>query len=107
MYESIEAIVMGKLSIKVVLAGRNYPLTINEDEEEKVRGAVEMINTGIKKLQENYAVKDMQDLLAMTALQLATRESGSMSNTTASPVAEDMKEVLVSLQHLSEKIDAE
>ena len=70
---------MEKLSIKVVIAGRNYPLTIMQDEEEKVRNAVQLINTSIKNLQENYAVKDMQDLLAMTALQLAIKENGSIN----------------------------
>ena len=68
---------MGKTSIKVILAGRNYPLTINEGEEKVVQEAVDGINNSIKRLQENYAVKDMQDLLAMTALQLATRSNKS------------------------------
>lgn len=64
---------MSKLSIKVIVAGRSYPLTVNEGEEGKINAAAETINSSIKKLQDNYAVKDMQDLLAMTALQLATR----------------------------------
>lgn len=68
---------MAKLSLKVVVAGRTYPLTINEGEEAKVQKAAEDINRAIKMLQDNYAVKDMQDLLAMTALQLATRQSNS------------------------------
>ena len=94
---------MGKLSIKVVLAGRNYPLTINEDEEEKVRQAVNSINTSIKKLQENYAVKDMQDLLAMTALQLATK--GVQTTTDSSSSNEEMQGILERLQNLSELIE--
>ncbi len=71
---------MGKLSMKVVVAGRQYPLTVNEGEQEKVQQAAEDINKAIRLLQDNYAVKDMQDLLAMTALQLATR-SGSTVKT--------------------------
>lgn len=67
---------MGKLSIKVVVAGRTYPLTLNEGEETKVLKAAEDINKAIKVLQDNYAVKDMQDLLAMTALQLASKSTG-------------------------------
>ena len=70
---------MSKLALKVVVAGRTYPLTVNASEEGKVTKAAEDINKAIKMLQENYAVKDMQDLLAMTALQLATR-SGQPSN---------------------------
>lgn len=71
---------MGKLSIKVVVAGRTYPLTVNQGEEAKVNKAAEDINKAIKMLQDNYAVKDMQDLLAMTALQLATKPSNAVSS---------------------------
>lgn len=96
---------MGKSSIKVVLAGRTYPLTINEGEEEKVRSAVESINRNIKMLQDSYAVKDMQDLLAMTALQLATKEGASLQKSdVATP---SYKEVEEELQRLSSLINAE
>lgn len=95
---------MGKLSIKVVLAGRTYPLTINEGEEEKVRAAVDSINRNIKMLQDNYAVKDMQDLLAMTALQLATKEGASLQKNDVTP---SFKEVEEELQRLSSLISAE
>lgn len=97
---------MSKMSIKVVLAGRNYPLTINEGEEEIVREAVNGINTSIKKLQENYAVKDMQDLLAMTALKLATRSQSSERGVSAnSKPAVDENEVISALQNISKSLD--
>ena len=35
---------MAKLSIKVVVAGRNYPLTIDESEKESVERAAEDIS---------------------------------------------------------------
>ena len=66
---------MAKQSLKVVVAGRTYPLSVEENEEEKVKKAASDINKAVKMLQDNYAVKDMQDLLAMTALQLAVKES--------------------------------
>lgn len=70
---------MAKVSIKVVVAGRTYPLTVEESEQAAIIGASEDINRRIKVLQENYAVKDVQDLLAMTALQLsaAPKKTGS------------------------------
>ena len=61
-----------ELSIKVIIAGRTYPLTIDRDEEESIRQAVKVINESIKVLESNYAVKDKQDLLAMVALQMAS-----------------------------------
>lgn len=60
------------LSIKVTIAGRTYPLTIDRNEEEEIRKAADAINKNIKDLQSNYAVRDMQDLLAMTSLQFST-----------------------------------
>lgn len=64
---------MGNLSIKVVVAGRAYPLNVKEEEKESIEKAAESINKTVNFLKENYAVKDAQDLLAMTALQLATK----------------------------------
>jgi cell division protein ZapA (FtsZ GTPase activity inhibitor) len=64
---------MSELSIKVTIAGRVYPLTISSAEEELVRKASRQIDEQVKNLQQTYAVKDRQDLLAMVALQSATQ----------------------------------
>jgi cell division protein ZapA len=63
---------MSEKSIKVNIAGRIYPVTVKLAEEEQVRAAAKRVDDSVKNLLENYAVKDKQDLLAMTALQLAT-----------------------------------
>lgn len=68
---------MAKLSIKVVVAGRNYPLTVEESEKAAVEKAAEDINRRIQVLRDSYAVKDVQDLLAMTALQIAVKKHTS------------------------------
>ena len=70
---------MSELSIKVVIGGTTYPLTINRNEEERIRKSVSEIEKNIKNLKENYAVNDMQDLLAMTALEYAN-ESVTKNN---------------------------
>ena len=46
---------------------------------EKIRKAVSEIEKNVKDLKNNYAVVDMQDLLAMTALEYAT-DSVSKNN---------------------------
>ena len=74
---------MSDLSIKVTIAGRTYPLTIERDEEEKIRKAAVQINENVKNLQDNYAVKDMQDLLAMTALQFSTQQVNASNSVEA------------------------
>ena len=61
------------LKIKVNIADRVYPLTIRRSEEESVRAAAKSIDSTLKKYEEGYAVRDKQDLLAMCALQLASR----------------------------------
>lgn len=63
---------MSELSIKVSIAGRTYPLTIKREEEELIRKAAKEVDDNVRTLQQTYAVKDKQDLLAMAALQMAT-----------------------------------
>ncbi|WP_129717876.1 cell division protein ZapA [Pedobacter sp. SYP-B3415] len=63
---------MGEISIKITISDRIYPLKVNMEEEEIVRRAAKMINERIKEYQENYAVRDKQDLLSMAVLHYAT-----------------------------------
>ena len=92
---------MAKLSLKVVVAGRTYPLSVNENEQDKLLKAAEDINKAIKLLQDNYAVKDMQDLLAMTALQLASKDGSQ-----ASVAKVDYSGIEEKLKELSSDLDA-
>ena len=71
---------MSSLSIKVTIAGRTYPLTIDRNEEEVIRKAAAEINKNIDSLKSHYAVKDVQDLLAMTALQFATKNVENLNS---------------------------
>jgi cell division protein ZapA (FtsZ GTPase activity inhibitor) len=64
---------MEERSIRIELAGRAYPLTINPSEEENVRKAVEEINESIARLRSAYPLTDKQDLLAMAALEVTVR----------------------------------
>jgi len=63
---------MGEISIKITISDRIYPLKVNVEEEEIVRRAAKIINERIKEYQENYAVRDKQDLLSMAVLHYAT-----------------------------------
>jgi cell division protein ZapA len=65
---------VGKLKINIVIAGRTYPLSVNNTkEEEGMRKAATAINKLISMYEENYAVSDKQDVLAMCALQFASK----------------------------------
>ncbi|MCH2230913.1 MAG: cell division protein ZapA [Crocinitomicaceae bacterium] len=93
---------MAKLSLKVVVAGRTYPLSVEEHEEKKVVDAAKDINKAIKLLQDNYAVKDMQDLLAMTALQLATKNDNANSENKESL---NITQIEAELESISEDLE--
>ena len=62
-----------KLKIKISIADRVYPLTVETTQEEGLRTASKKIDVTIKKFEANYAVRDKQDVLAMCALQFASQ----------------------------------
>ena len=64
---------MGDLSIKLTIANRVYPLSIARKDEELVRKAAKMIEENVREHEQNYSVRDQQDLLAMTTLQFANQ----------------------------------
>jgi cell division protein ZapA (FtsZ GTPase activity inhibitor) len=65
---------VNKLKINIVIAGRTYPLSVNNTkEEEGMRKAATAINNLIAMYEQNYAVSDKQDVLAMSALQFASK----------------------------------
>jgi cell division protein ZapA len=62
-----------KLKIKISIADRVYPLNVDMSQEEGLRSASKKIDVMIKQFEENYAVRDKQDVLAMCALQFASQ----------------------------------
>lgn len=62
-----------ELSIKVNIADRYYPLKVTPEQEEIVRQAAKLINDKLKALQQEFDVRDKQDMLSMTVLELATQ----------------------------------
>ncbi|NCO62955.1 MAG: cell division protein ZapA [Flavobacteriales bacterium] len=62
-----------KLKIKLSIANRVYPLTIDASQEEGLRKAAKNIETMIKQFEQSYSVRDKQDVLAMCALQFASQ----------------------------------
>jgi len=97
---------MSKVSLKVIVAGRTYPLTVLETEVARVQAAADDINKAIKQLQDNFAVRDMQDLLAMTALQLSSKGGKTTPPPTASSPSVDFTETAQALKKLADELDA-
>lgn len=62
-----------KIKIRVTIANRVYPLNISSpNEEEGMRKAAKKINELVMRFEQDYAVSDKQDVLAMCALQFAS-----------------------------------
>ena len=95
---------MGKLKIKITIAGRVYPVSINSAiEEEGMRKAAKKINALVSSFEKNYAVSDKQDVLAMCALQFAAHsEINSIGEDTDSIEATKKLEAISNLldEHL-------
>ena len=98
---------MGKVSLKVTIAGRTYPLSINESEKDGVIAAVSDINSSIENLKKNYAVKDPQDLIAMTALQLVMKSDSNAKSVSVDKSSNSMDAIEKALADLSKKLDIE
>lgn len=88
-----------KLSIRVNVADRYYPLKIEREDEEKIRKAARMINEKVLQYKQRYSDKDVQDFLAMAGLQFVIKliEEEEKNNNDFLPGA---------LNELANKIDA-
>lgn len=86
-----------KLNIKISIADRVYPLTIESSQEEALRSASKKIDTMIKQFEQSYAVRDKQDVLAMCALQFASQTEQKQIDTSDEQV--NALKRLKSLEH--------
>lgn len=68
------------IKIKLTVADRVYPLTISPEQEASLRASARKIEAMTKQLEQNYAVRDKQDVLAMCALQYAAQLENQLEN---------------------------
>ncbi|EDM43048.1 hypothetical protein SCB49_12524 [unidentified eubacterium SCB49] len=88
------------LKIKISIADRVYPLTIDPSQEESLRKAAKKIETMIKRFEKSYAVRDKQDVLAMSALQFAAQvEQKQIDSSSDSQQLEERLKALNQLLH--------
>ena len=89
-----------KLKIKLSIANRVYPLTIEANQEEGLRKAAKNIDAMIKQFEQSYSVRDKQDVLAMCALQFASQvEQKSIDKESVSEHLEEKLSALNNLLH--------
>lgn len=90
-----------KLKIKISIADRVYPLTIDPRQEEGLRKAAKSIEILLKQFEQSYAVRDKQDVLAMCALQFATKVEQESLDDQEDDIL--VTEKLVAMQQLLDK----
>ena len=71
-----------KIKIKLTVADRVYPFKIIPDQEASLRVSAKKIDEMTKQLEQNYAVRDKQDVLAMCALQYAAQLENQLEKNT-------------------------
>jgi hypothetical protein len=82
-----------KITIRVNLVDRFYPLKIDKNEEEKVRSAAKKINDTVMQYKKLYDNKDEQDFLAMAALHFVTKALENEKKYDITPVIENLKDI--------------
>jgi cell division protein ZapA (FtsZ GTPase activity inhibitor) len=82
-----------KLSIRVNVVDRYYPLKINREDEEKIRSAARMINEKVVQYKNRYSDKDTQDFLAMVSLQYVIKLLEYEKEQDVTPMIETVKEL--------------
>ena len=89
-----------KLSIRVNIADRYYPLKIESEDEEKIRKAAKLINDKVSQYKTKYADKDIQDFMAMAALQFVIRLIEMEEKTEEGNLIEKLQQLNVALDEL-------
>jgi len=83
-----------KLSIRVNVADRYYPLKVERENEEKIRKAARMINEKVLQYKQRYTDKDVQDFLAMAALQYVIKLTEEEERLQVDDLPESLRELI-------------
>ncbi len=88
------------MAIQITIAGRNYPVNVKPEEESSLQRIAGEIEAHMLYLKENYAIKDSQDILAMTLLEYANRLESNKKEAGAELSIELLSEVDALLDEL-------
>lgn len=90
------------MKLKVNIAGRHYPMSVDVNEEEIIRKAGKQINDLIRDFENKYDIRDKQDALAMCALQFVAKSMNQEKTETS-----DSQELKERLQTMISKLEAQ
>lgn len=96
-----------KLSIRISIDERVFPLKVNRNEEEKIRKAAKTINDRLLLYKQKYATnskKDSFDFLAMVALDFATKYLDSENKVSDTALVHEVKVLTSELEDYIQNI---
>ena len=83
-----------KQSIKIIIAGREYPFKINnEEDEEHIRKAGRLINDRLIQYKQRFSDRDVQDFLALEALRFAIKTFELETKASSTEQADKLKQL--------------
>ncbi len=92
-----------KLSIRVNVADRYYPLKVERENEEKIRKAARMINEKVLQYKQRYTDKDVQDFLAMASLQYVIKLNEEEEKLNDDRFSDSVKELIDKIEKVLEE----
>ncbi len=79
--------------IHIKIDGRTYPLDINRQDEERYRKAAKIVNETITGFRRMFQGNDNQDIMAMTAFQVALNYTEEQERRDYTQFIDDIKDI--------------
>ena len=79
--------------INIKIDGKAYPLEINREDEERYRLAAKLVNETIAKFRDLFRDSESQDILAMSAFQIALEKTEILHRNDTSLFVEELKDL--------------
>ena len=80
-----------RISINIKIDGRSFPLNISLADEERYRLAAKMVNETITQFRETFGDQESQNILAMTAFQIALNNTEMQNRNGSSLFIDELK----------------
>ena len=84
------------------MADRYYPLKVERESEERIRKAARMINEKVLQYKQRYTDKDVQDFLAMAALQYVIKLTEEEEKLEKDYLPDALKELIYKIEAVLE-----
>ncbi len=87
-------------TINILLNGVRMPLNIRREDEEIYRNAEKIVNKYLEQYRQQFSQRSMEEILTLTAYQLAVIVSKQATNQDQTPLAQKIEELNKELKKL-------